>query len=68
MHMTTTMGNSAQPSQKMNCPEVVEIMLGAFGLMVQGFCVTKGSGCHALENIDAMNMNNIEICCCTDNL
>ena len=68
MRVSTTMGNSAQPSQKMNCPEVIEIMLGTFGFRAQGFCGIMGSGCHPLENTGLMQMNSIEICCCTENL
>ena len=71
MRMSTTIGNSAQPSQKMNCPEAIEIMLGAFGLRVEAFCGLRGSGCHPLPDMASSligAINEIEICCCTDNL
>ena len=62
---------SALPSQKMDCPGsssfgVVEVMLGNYGLTVQGFCEIHGSGCHFLGTVGLLEY--LEICCCTDNL
>ena len=72
MRVTATMGTSAEPSQKMNCPADIEMVLGAVGLSdVGGLCEGRGGGCHSLPDIPSSligAINNIEICCCSDNL
>ena len=73
MSISATManGNSAQPSQKMNCPGDIETFVYAIGTEIWGFCGYKGSGCHSLPDAPTSPIgaiNDLEICCCSDNL
>ena len=71
MRTSGIMENRAEASQMMNCPGDIEMVLGNVGLTLHGFCGIRGSGCHPLPDMASSligTINEIEICCCTDNL